>query len=76
MRKSDFFKILKLTLLALVFLYLYSLSKFNFNFNKIDLISIVKLFLVFDCDHAFFISLISFAISSTFCSLKIYFLRK
>ena len=44
MRKSDFFKIIKLTLLALVFLYLYSLSKFNFNFHKIDLISIVKLF--------------------------------
>ena len=44
MRKSDFFKILKLTLLALAFLYLYLLSKFNFNFNKIDLISIVKLF--------------------------------
>lgn len=44
MRKSDFFKTLKLTLLALVFLYLYSLSKFNFNFHKIDLISIVKLF--------------------------------
>ena len=30
--KSDFFKILKLTLLALVFLYLYAPSKFNFNF--------------------------------------------
>lgn len=44
MRKSDLFKILKLTLLALVFLYLYALSKFNFNFHKIDLISIVKWF--------------------------------
>ena len=44
MRKSDFFKILKLTLLALVFLCLYSLSKLNFNFHKIDFISIVKLF--------------------------------
>lgn len=44
MRKNDFFKILKLTLLALVFLYLYALSKFNFNFYKIDFISMVKFF--------------------------------
>lgn len=44
MRKSDFFKILKLTLLSLFFLYLYAISEFNFNFHKIDLISIVKWF--------------------------------
>ncbi|OOF44213.1 hypothetical protein BKK51_09390 [Rodentibacter trehalosifermentans] len=47
MNKSDFFKILKLTLLSLIVLYLSMLSRFNFKFDTVSIVPILKFSPVF-----------------------------